>query len=81
MESQTTFYVLGSIYMALGIVVMIALLVGMFFAYKKVTEIHKAVTERVEEEMNELKHKPQLLARYLSHIVAKGISSKLRTSV
>lgn len=80
MEAQSTFYVLGSIYMAVGILVLLIILAAMFMIYKKVTEIHHTVTHRITEELDELKHKPQLIARYLSHILAKGISSRMRTS-
>lgn len=76
MNAQDIFYILGSIYLGLGILMMIVVIGAVFIILKKLGEIEKGVKNRVEQELQEIKDKPRLLASYIGSIVAKGIKNK-----
>lgn len=76
MNAQDIFYLLGSIYLVMGIIVMVVILIAIVYTLKKLNTIHENVSKRVEQEINEIKEKPRLLASYIGSIVAKGIKNK-----
>lgn len=76
MKAQDIFYLLGSVYLVMGIVVMAAILIALVYTLKKLNKIHDNVSKRIEHELNEIKEKPRLLASYIGHIIAKGIKNK-----
>lgn len=78
MSIQDVFYLLGSIYLALGILLMIIVIAAVIYLIKKVQDIEKSVKNRVEEEIREIKEKPRLLANYIGHVVAKGIKNTMK---
>lgn len=78
MNAQDLFYILGSIYLILGIVVLVVILATIFYLVKRVNEISDNVSKRVEQEIQEIKEKPRLLASYIGHVVAKGIKNTMR---
>lgn len=63
--------------MMLGIVTLVVILGAIFYLIKKTQEIEKNVRTRVEQEIQEIKEKPRLLASYIGHVIAKGIKNKL----
>lgn len=78
MNVQDFFYILASVYLVLGIVVLIVILGTIFYLIKRVNEISDNVSKRVEQEIKEIKEKPRLLASYIGHVVAKGIKNTMR---
>lgn len=49
MDIQTTFYLLGSIFMVLGILILIGVVVLLFYVKKKVSDLHDFVELRVNQ--------------------------------
>ena len=49
MDVQTIFYTLGSIFMMLGILVLLALLIVAIFIQRKVSHLHKTVVRKIDE--------------------------------
>lgn len=80
MNAQDIFYILGSIYLALGILLMIIIIGATIYLIKKVQDIERGVKNRVEEEIREIKDKPRLIAQYIGHVVAKGIKNTMNKS-
>ena len=78
MNAQDLFYVLASIYLVFGILVLLVILGTIFYLIKRVNEISDNVSKRVEQEIKEIKEKPRLLASYIGHVVAKGIKNTMR---
>lgn len=49
MTLENTFYTLGIVYMVLGLLILIAVAVLIFFLYKKITQITKRVDDTVDQ--------------------------------
>jgi F0F1-type ATP synthase membrane subunit b/b' len=78
MSVQDIFYLLGSIYLALGILLMVVIIATLIYFIKKMQNIERNVRNRVDEEIREIKEKPRHLANYLGHVVAKGIKNLMK---
>lgn len=76
MEAQDVFFTLGSVYLGLGIIVLLVILFSIIYVLRKLNKIHDNVSRRIEQELMEIKDKPRLLAQYVGHIIAKGIKNK-----
>lgn len=57
MDIQNTFYLLGSIFMILGILILIGVVVLLFYVKKKVADLHTFIELRINE-LTELTVKP-----------------------
>ena len=69
MDVQTIFYTLGSLFMILGIVAMIATIILLFFIMTKVKHIHKNITEKIED-LNESTIVPvKKASKFIKHLV------------
>lgn len=78
MSAQDLFFTLGSVYMALGIVFMVVVIGGIFFIYKKATQLERDVKNRIDRELGEMREKPRLLAAFVATMIAKAVKSKFK---
>lgn len=72
MNYQELFYFLGSVYMFLGIVLMIVLLGTIIYLVQKARELQAVVREKTEK-IAQMTHQPSIVVRYAGHLIAKGI--------
>lgn len=76
MDLQNTFYLLGIIYMVLGIFILIGIVVLLFYIKKKIGDLHDFVELRIDQ-LTDVTLKP---VRKASHIVKNILHSSKRSS-
>lgn len=78
MALQTTFYIMGIIYMSLNILILLAIGVVLFIIYKKVMEIQKHVSQTVDRVNHILKH-PEDTAVTMGATAAASAYNKVKS--
>jgi hypothetical protein len=77
MSIQDIFYLLGSIFMGLGIILLIIIGIVLWIIKNKITELHKLIDEKVNK-ISRLADDPGSLAADLGSRVASGAISTVK---
>lgn len=78
MNLQTTFYIMGIIYMTLNIIILISIGVALFIVAKKVFEIQRHIAEAIEAITSIARH-PQDLAADMGATAAASAYNKVKS--
>lgn len=73
-DLQTIFYVMGIIYMLLGIVLLIAVGVGIIFVFRAVRDIRTKVEEKIKYVDRIIKHPEDVAAEIGAALIRKGVN-------
>jgi uncharacterized membrane protein len=74
MDIQNTFYIFGIIYLVLNIVILLGIVIGIFFIFKTVKDIHKQVSEKLKY-VEKFMHDPE---EVIAEVGASVIRSAFR---
>lgn len=77
MTLENTFYVLGIIYMTVGIIMLIALVFAVFYIKKKIDTI----SHNIEEQLERIKEKPGDVAMDIGSAVAASAIKQVKKMI
>lgn len=72
-DLQTTFYIVGITYMIFNIVLLAAVVVGIFFVFRATRDIRKKVEEKVKYMERIIKHPEDVAAEIGASLIRTGL--------
>ncbi len=72
-QLESTFYILGIIYMVLNIVLLVGIGIGIYYIVRQVLDIRRQVTEKIKIVENAIQHPEETAAKVGMSILKAGL--------
>lgn len=72
-DLQSTFYIIGIIYMVINVVLLIGVGVGIIFIFRSIRKMHKKIEDKVKYVENLIKHPEDAIADMGASLIRRSV--------
>lgn len=72
-DLQSVFYVVGIVYMVLGVVILVAMIAGIFIVFKVISDVRRKIEEKIKCVERVVKHPEDVIADMGASLIRSGL--------